>query len=227
MGLKKKRKMPRELGYSEGGLSIRNFYHHNYAMFAKIVQRLLSESNIMFSKVLKNRYFSEYNLLIARTTRIATPLWRYIIKVKNFFLLNFCWQVRDPCNINIWMDPQVPNLKWLKPIGLRPNESNIPFISNLLVQYSNMWDLDLLNTLFLPREVDVIRKFKISINFEENVIIRKVKKNMIFNVKSAHAWMQNQNINPKIKPQAKVFWNKIWKIQVPERIKLFVWKLSL
>lgn len=57
-------------------------------------------------------------------------------------------------------------------------------------------------------------------------MISILEKNGKFSAKSTHAWMQKLNLSSKVKIPALGLWGKIWRIKIPKRIKLFIWKLG-
>lgn len=102
---------------SLGGLGIRNTQNHNLAMFGKLVWRLLKHPDLLWSKLLKEKYFPNVNFLKAKSKSTDLIFWKKLVKVKDLFLLNFCWDLRNPNEVDIWEDPWIPTLPWLKPIG--------------------------------------------------------------------------------------------------------------
>lgn len=121
-----------------------------------------------------------------------------------------CWDIRDPSSNQIWEDPWIPTLFWLKPMGPRPSTENVEKVSDLLLPNSRLWNLNLLNKMFLLEEVKEIQKIQFRKNgINQNQIICLREKNGNFSVKSAYNWFQNNEFQYKINLPTKGPWTKI------------------
>lgn len=191
---------------SMGGLGIRNTKNHNLAMFGKLVWRMVRNPNLIWSRMLKEKYFPHKFFFETKSKSSDSSFWKKLVKVKDLFLHNFCWDLRNPNVINIWEEPWIPTLCWLKPFGPRPRAPNIKNVSDLLLPNTLVWNQKLLFELFLPLEVEAIQKIKLKHCGGENQIIWLIEKNGIFSVKSAYNWLQMEDIKRKNLKLPKGLW---------------------
>lgn len=60
------------------GLEIRNTHNHNLAMFGKLVCRILKDSNALWGKLLKEKYFPHSDLLKAKASSNSSSFWKKV-----------------------------------------------------------------------------------------------------------------------------------------------------
>lgn len=94
---------------------------------------------------------------------------------------------------------------------------------------SKSWNVDLLNSLFLPFEVDHILEIPISHRLSEDLLCWDLEKNGVYSVRSAYraligdVWRGMEEAPSDVTD----FWKVIWSAAFLPRVKLFVGKLAL
>jgi hypothetical protein len=90
------------------------------------------------------------------------------------------------------------------------------------------WRIDLLHAIFCPRDVELILKIPLSCRRPPDVLIWAGTKRGIFSVKSAYRLqVTNQNsqaASSSSSMMAQNLWSSLWAVQVPPKVKLFIWK---
>ena len=101
-------------------------------------------------------------------------------------------------------------------------------VDHLINQDSMTWRIDLLHAIFCPRDVELILKIPLSCRRPPDVLIWAGTKRGIFSVKSAYRLqVTNQNsqaASSSSSMMAQNLWSSLWAVQVPPKVKLFIWK---
>lgn len=84
---------------SLGGLGIRNSHHHNLAMFAELIWRILKEPH---TKFLSKSIIPILIFLRLRPFLMYPTFGKKFMKIRDRFLLNFCWIMKNPYTHNLW-----------------------------------------------------------------------------------------------------------------------------
>lgn len=101
-------------------------------------------------------------------------------------------------------------------------------VADLIDQGAHCWKQPLLVQTFIPEEVQAIKAIPLSIIDKEDILVWSPVKNDIFFVKSTYHFHHSMYLSKKgtsstdnISPIA---WKSIQKLNVPNRIKIFIWK---
>ncbi|KAK9984589.1 hypothetical protein SO802_034114 [Lithocarpus litseifolius] len=86
-----------------------------------------------------------------------------------------------------------------------------------------------IEALFLPHEVDVIKSIPISSRLPPDKLIWTETRNGLFTVRSAYKLVVNQLFSSNRASSLdasnlQCFWSKVWSMEVPHKIQHFVWK---
>jgi hypothetical protein len=137
------------------------------------------------------------------------------------------WKIGNGEKTRIWGDKWVPMPTTFStqsaPKMLNPDAKVIELIG----RDTHAWNNELLENLFFPEEVHAILKVPINSN-REDAIIWKETANEFFNVKNAyHAAMRRESClqaSSSCQVGNKEIWGQLWKLQIPNGEKDFLWK---
>lgn len=101
---------------SEGGLGIRKNKNVNAAMVAKLGQKILTEPNNVWVKVVSAKYLNNLNFLEAKKTDRASNMRKYILVRRYLINKRICWVLGNGNRINFWHDIQTKNLSLINKI---------------------------------------------------------------------------------------------------------------
>jgi len=135
--------------------------------------------------------------------------------------------VGDGHHVKIFLD------KWL-PIGegvlvsssgeLHPEAT----VSKLINQVSGWWNVQLIDCCFHPPDATRIKALPLCSTPQPDVLIWPLEKSGKYLVKSSFRLLcvgQDSTANAnQANSEDRVFWKKLWKIQVPGKIKHFLWR---
>ncbi|CAN1810722.1 Uncharacterized mitochondrial protein AtMg00310 [Linum perenne] len=93
----------------EGGLGFRDFQSFNQALLAKQSWWILTEPNLLLSRVLKGRYFLSSNFLNATKRSHPSWGWQSILYGRDLLLPGLIWQIGLNTHLSILERPWVPS----------------------------------------------------------------------------------------------------------------------
>ena len=102
-------------------------------------------------------------------------------------------------------------------------------VSDLIGVEKKSWNLDILNQVFLPFEVEIIEGIPLSNHMPVDKKIWSETTNGIFSVRSAYKIaldMQETDVGGSVSDggSMRAYWKKLWKFQVLNKVRHFVWR---
>ena len=123
------------------------------------------------------------------------------------------WRVGDGCSIDIWGHRWLSDQANSTIISPR-NNSTVRHVKDLFYPGTRIWDLRLLERMFVPWEVELIKL--ILITLDEN-----------YSVQSAYGMLveeaSSQDLGSSSMEGSQKVWKGIWKIRTPNKIRHFIW----
>ena len=105
-------------------------------------------------------------------------------------------------------------------------------VSDLIDPVTAQWEVDVVQALFNPRDVEEILKIPICSGMEDCVAWFFDKKGM-FSVKSAYRLgvnlrekKRNKDTSTSKTPVTSPRWDKIWYLKLPGKVRVFLWRLA-
>ena len=143
--------------------------------------------------------------------------------------LGYCWRVGDGRSINIYWDRWILEYPINKPfLSVREEEEEV-WVSSLINQDLHVWRRDFFMTHFNREEGEAICHIPLSRRQVSNSVYWKHNKDGIFTVKSAYKvarallkkvdWAESSSGSGGSR-----VWAAIWKLQIPNKIKVFRWR---
>lgn len=80
---------------NKGGIGFKEFSIMNQALIAKQAWRLTNNTNSLWARILKGKYFTEGSLWNARKKTSISWAWESILKGKDILLQHGFWQIGD------------------------------------------------------------------------------------------------------------------------------------
>lgn len=146
----------------DGGLGFRHLYAFNLAMLAKQAWRVVQNPSSLVGQIYRACYFPRSSFWDASLGSSPSYSWRSILTSREVLVLGSRWQVGNGTDIAIWEDRWIP-----RPHGFRPflpirSPTIFRFVSQLFRPGLSEWDVELLSTLFLPEDVQLIISIPLS-----------------------------------------------------------------
>ena len=135
----------------------------------------------------------------------------------------------DGSNIRVPMDKWIPNHPTNGVLHPPNMEENGWFVSDLINQEQKVWCSDIIQANFRKGDVNAILRIPLSHRQTLDVIMWLHTKKGVYSVKSGyHVARQLQNMELWAEtlagPIGVQVWSKLWKLNVPEKIKVFGWR---
>lgn len=120
-------------------------------MLTKQVWRLIYDTDSLFYKVFKEKYFPNCSVFEAKA-KSRSYAWKSILKASKVIVQATKWCVGDGCEINFFED------RWLRGNSgdcVIPQNLSLPIstiVSHLIDPTTKAWDFSLIDSIFLPSE---------------------------------------------------------------------------
>lgn len=142
------------------------------------------------------------------------------------------WRIGDGSNVNIWEDPWVPRPTTFRIMS--PPKQQLKQVKELILPNGKEWNLPLMKAVLSLIDVQVISSIPLNAEECDDKLIWHYCKNGIYNVKSGYQVAQHlvrngcesqkaEGEGSNTQAQEDV-WISLWKLSVPPKLKVFIWK---
>ena len=218
----------------KGGLGFRDLHLFNMALLCRQAWRLLTSPDTLCGRVLKAKYFPHTDVLKCPPRAGISYTWRSILKGAELLKEGLIWRIGNGEKVNMWEDPWLPRGTTRKPITPR-GASLLTKVSELINPVTGEWDVQLIQDIFWPEDVAVIMQIPIDHDMDDLPAWHFDAKGL-FSVKSAYKVAVSRR-DVKASRDASTSgssrgdngdfdWYKIWKLQIPNKVKMFIWRLA-
>ena len=212
----------------QGGLGFREIENFNLALLGKQVWRLIHNSDSLFYKVFKARFFPTCSIMDEGVKTTGSYAWQSILKARHVIDLGSSWRIGDGRSIRIRGDKWLPGLyssKVLSPQKFFPMNAKV---CALMIENGASWDENRVRGEFLPFETREILSIPLSSRQSADIRIWKETKNGRYSTKSAYRLLAKSASKNQPGPSSslvhKKFWSTIWMLNIPNKIKHFLWR---
>lgn len=213
-----------------GGMGFRDLYSFNLAMLAKQSWRILNNPNSLCSQVLRSKYFPDGNFLKAEPKRGSSFTWQSILAGLQTFRRGHIWRVGTGTKINIWEDHWVPNSHNRK-IQTRRGNILLRTVDELINPDTGVWDEEMIKDVFFPVDVENILRIPLSDFLTEDFVAWNMTRTSLFSVRSAYYTKWDHQFGARVRREdgqgsstVNPVWDIVWKLKIPSKIKIFIWK---
>ena len=140
------------------------------------------------------------------------------------------WRVGSGKNIRIWGTRWLPSTPHNAVISPCPPNSTLTLFRHLINEDSPTWNKEVVTATFLPFEAEIILKIPLSSYSQDDMLIWGGTKNGAYAVRSGYHFLLNESHRADPGPSdisllTKV-WNSVWSLQVPPKVRHFLWRAS-
>jgi hypothetical protein len=139
----------------------------------------------------------------------------------------------------IWDTKWLPRDGLLRPLSfmLDTTVHEPPILVSELIDNMLMtWNQELLGTVFLPMDAELIANIPLSTRSQSDFWAWHYEWNGLFTVRSAYrmlintreqrsAWLEDRLGSSRVSEEEKG-WSMLWKVKVPSKLKVFLWRLA-
>uniref|UniRef100_A0A803Q185 RNase H type-1 domain-containing protein n=1 Tax=Cannabis sativa TaxID=3483 RepID=A0A803Q185_CANSA len=210
----------------KGGMGFRDLGMFNQALLAKQIWRCIRYPNALCNRVLKASYFPTNSVLEAKCGTHASFVWRSLMWGKKLILKGYRWRVGDGSNIRVLEDPWLPRPVTFKIYDKPPLPEHLWVVD--LKLGDGTWDKPFISAVFNKDDAEMILALPNSGWDLDDKILWHYCKNGEYSVKSGYRMAcelkaERQQSDDHLAVQ---WWRKLWRLKIPPKIKVFVWKLA-
>ena len=211
-----------------GGMGFHDFAMFNDSLLAKQAWRLLHNKTSLFYKVFKAHFFPNPSIMEAVDSRLGSYAWKSILKGRDIIQRGAIWRIGSGENINMWQQ------HWL-PRNYPPRQPTCPLesfenhtVDSLIDPNTRKWNEELIDGLFVEEDVELIKKIPLSRVEMEDTLYWPYSTSGHYTCKSGYMFLKQESkmeASPQVPPICdKQVWKGIWQLQVPPKIKNFLWR---
>lgn len=189
--------------------------------------------NTMCGQVLKAKYFPNGNILQCEPKKGISYTWRSILKGVDLIKEGIIWRIGNGESVKIWEDPWIPHGSSRRPATFK-GASLLTRVAELIDPAIGLWDETLVQDTFSEFDAEAILKLRVNHDLEDRPAWHFDKKGM-FSVKSAYKVAVQRRERGQCRDAtgsatclgvgSAFRWDKIWKMGMPNKVKMFVWRL--
>ena len=202
----------------------------NDAMLAKQVWRLLQESSSLVAHVLKARYYPLGDILSAGLGNNPSYTWRSLHSVREVIEQGSRWIVGNGRSLKIWSSRWLPRPGSFRPILGSLDADDDLSVADFIDTEAGCWREELVCQTFLPINVDIILQIPLCTSWPDDKLIWHYSADGVFSVRSAYHLLRSK-LRPDIPSSSsglgQALWKRVWRLNVPPRIRLFGWRLGI
>ena len=154
-------------------------------MLAKQVWRLVHDTDSLFYRVFKAKYFPTGSFFGAKA-RSGSYAWKNILKARKVILLGACWRIGDRTLVKIFKDSWFPANnpgRVLSPISVLSEDA---IVDQLIDSDSRWWNTSLEDSIFLPFKVQLIKSIPIYHSAQEDFLFQPHSRTGMYQVHSGY-----------------------------------------
>ena len=137
------------------------------------------------------------------------------------------WRLGDGSTIRVYWDKWLPRKfpsKIESPQIAAPGDVHV---SSLINQDTKTWDCDRIDHLFLPFEEEKIKAIPLCVTHQADCLIWPRSRDGEYSVKTRYDLLcereQQEKASISDTANKKLFWKRLWKLNVTSKIKNFLW----
>ena len=212
---------------SEGGMGFKDLGKFNDAMLAKQIWRLLKDNNSLFFRVFKAKYFPRGSIFEAHVSG-GSYAWQSILKARKVISKGMRWRIGDGKDINIYNDNWLPGNGSAKVVSPHVPALEGAQVAALINPDSMTWNQNLIQQNFLSFEADRIKTIPLCWTEQSDRLLWPFCGNGEYSVKSGYKLLCEDEdwgaASSSDRSEQALFWKRIWRLRVPNKIKLFLWR---
>ncbi|KAK3189087.1 hypothetical protein Dsin_028648 [Dipteronia sinensis] len=210
---------------NDGGLGFCDIEKSNRAYLAKQCWRMIKNPDSLVVKVLKGCYYKDKSFLEAQKNGDGSYVWNILIWGKDLLEEGIRWRVSNGNSIHVYKDKWIPKQSTFKILS-HPS-LNDAIVDQLLTPSGN-WNLQLIHEKFSSDDENKILRIPIGRGKREELIIWHYEGDGTYMVKSGY-WL-GINLEDKSRPfntnPSTRLWSFFWKLKIPSKVKILIWKAS-
>ncbi|KAA3487748.1 reverse transcriptase [Gossypium australe] len=210
----------------EGGLGFRNMAQFNIALLAKQGWRLLTYPDSLVAQVFKAKYYPNGDFLHSSLGSSGSYVWHSLWSSRAILEKGIFWRVGTGRDISVTNDAWIPNCSI---VNLATDDPlvHIDKVSDLIISHDRKWDRGLIENTFPAEIAEQIIRIPLALEPHEDLRVWRGELSGDFSVRSTYKLLQQfEPTAYALQTSYKEFYKKLWRIDLPLKVKLLIWKIS-
>lgn len=212
-----------------GGMGFKNLGFFNQSLLAKQCWRIVNDPSSLLAVVIKGRYFPREDFFSASIGSNPSFIWRSLLWGRELLRKGLRWKVGNGSSIPIYGTNWLPRDSNMKICSYRA-WPGLNFVSDLMTA-SGQWNENLLHHIFSWEEASLISEIPVGQRNLPDRLIWHYEKSGFFSVRSGYRLAQEEALQQHASSSSfevlKSWWAGVWKLNLPSKIKIFLWRLCL
>jgi hypothetical protein len=220
-----------------GGLDFCDIELFNLALLAHQGWRLLQQPDTLNVRILKAVYYSQTDFLNAELGSHPSNIWRAVIDGIDALKQGLIRRIGTGFETHAWNDNWIAHDGSLRPYACLVDDPEPPqTVAGFIDQSTRQWNLEKLNTYFLPMDSEVIQSIPISLRVQPDFWAWHYERKGVFSVRSAYrmlactkekreAWLDEAATRSN-HGATEASYTKLWQIRVPAKLRIILWRLA-
>ena len=154
--------------------------------------------------------------------------WKSILRSKNLIERNARWQIGNGNSIRVFKDAWLPNSNDGRILFHRGVLAPDATVDTLIDPHSGWWNVNLIDQCFFPPDAKTIKSLPLCFIPQSDSLVWPAERSGKFSVKSGYKCLCEDLLvrehDLETVGAAKGFWKSVWSLNVPRKIKHFLWK---
>jgi hypothetical protein len=196
---------------------------------------ILQNPETLSARILKAVYFPTTGFLEASVGSHPSQVWRSLVEGRDAMKQGLIRRIGTGTTTHAWNDNWIPRDFLLRPM---PSKKDNPptHVSSFIAADSVTWNMEALEESFQPMDIEQICRIPLSTRQYEDtwswhyersgvLSVRSVYRLLVNTRKRREDWLEGRPATSNQAAEEKL-WHKMWKIQVPSKLRLFLWWLA-
>ncbi|BFG21532.1 hypothetical protein CerSpe_078060 [Prunus speciosa] len=215
-----------------GGMGFRDLRCFNLAMLAKIGWRIIKHPDSLLATTFRDKYFRSSDFMRAVAGRGSSWGWKGIVEGRKILEAGMRWRIGNGQKVRICLDKWVPKPSTFKIYSRHPDMPIL--VQGLIDDQTQMWNRDLILRCFSCVEAQTILSLPLSRWGCDDKLVWHFTAHGGYTVRTGYELALNLRKNGELGWKAegdcshgndqKKFWRNIWRLQVPPKLRAFVWR---
>ncbi|XP_071923058.1 uncharacterized protein [Coffea arabica] len=216
----------------KGGLGFRDLEAFNVALLAKQTWRVVTNPNLLVSKVLKAKYMKKNDWFVQKPPSTASWCWKSLHKGGELLQQGLYKRVGDGRSIKIWEDRWVAGSRHGKLTTVKPARCQLECVHELIEE--GRWKTDTLHRWFNIDDVDLITNIPLSLYERKDRLYWLHSKSGAYTVRTGYVVAKGgrEIMNHRIAPDSETswairkhtVWKRLWGLNIKMKLKHFLWR---
>nr|XP_027071698.1 uncharacterized protein LOC113696490 [Coffea arabica] len=216
----------------KGGLGFRDLEAFNVALLAKQIWRVVTNPNLLVSKVLKAKYMKKTDWLVQKPPSTASWCWKSLHKGGELLQQGLYKRVGDGRSIKIWEDRWVAGSCNGKLTTAKPAGCQLECVHELIEE--GRWKTDTLHRWFNIDDVELITNIPLSLYERKDRLYWLHSKSGVYTIRTGYVIAKGgrETVNHRIAPDSETswairkhtVWKRLWGLNIKMKLKHFLWR---